>query len=55
MLGAGSDARELGMNDFTANRDLLYERSGNYFADRKKYIIESFISRRIPRLGTTGH
>ena len=55
MLSAGSDARELGMNDFAANRDLLHERSGNYFADKKKHIIENLISRIVSELGTTSY
>ncbi len=53
MLGAGSDARELGMNDFTANRDLIYERSGNYFAGYSKYIIENRLQRIMSEFGTT--
>ncbi len=53
MLGAGSDARELGMNDFAANRDLIHERSGNYFADNQNNIIESPISGRMSELRTT--
>jgi hypothetical protein len=32
------------MNDFTADRDSILERSGNYFADNEKYITENLIS-----------
>ena len=55
MLGAGSDARELGMNDFAANRDLIHERSGDYFADNKKYITENRILGIMSKLRTTSY
>ncbi len=55
MHSAGSDARELGMNDLTANRDLKHERSGIYFAENKKYIIENRILEIMSEFGTTSY
>lgn len=53
MLSAGSGAREPGINDITANRDLKYERGGKYFAGYSRYIIENCLQRIMSEFGTT--
>ncbi|MHB8765472.1 MAG: hypothetical protein ACYDA8_14220, partial [Deferrisomatales bacterium] len=37
--------------EFEAFREFLYERSGLYFAESKKYLLESRVHRRLKALG----
>jgi len=43
----------LGMDQFRSLRDLIYEKSGIFFAENKLYLLENRLGRRINKLGMT--
>lgn len=51
MLGTNSNVQEITQDDFVTIRDFIHERSGIYFAENKKYIIENRLSKRMGELG----
>ncbi len=55
MLSTKTDAQELSNEDFVAIRDYIHERSGIYFAENKKYIIENRLIRRMGDLGVKSY
>ena len=42
---------ELSLEDFVAFRDFIHEKSGIFFAENKKYLVENRLSKRMTTLG----
>lgn len=51
MLQSDTLNLELSIEDFTAFRDFIHEKSGIYFAENKKYLVENRLSKRMATLG----
>jgi chemotaxis protein methyltransferase CheR len=51
MLASTATQSKLRQEDFVAVRDFIYEKAGIWFADNKKYLIESRLSKRMSDLG----
>lgn len=51
MFSSSSSVQELKQEDFLAIRDYIHERSGIFFAENKKYIIENRLTKRMNELG----
>jgi len=51
MFSSSSNVQELRQDDFVAIRDFIHERSGIFFAENKKYIIENRLTKRMTELG----
>lgn len=46
---------ELSLEDFIAFRDFIHEKSGIYFAENKKYLVENRLSKRMATLGVKSY
>jgi chemotaxis protein methyltransferase CheR len=55
MIGTKSNIQELKAEDFVAIRDFIHERSGIFFAENKKYIVENRLSKRMADLGVKNY
>jgi chemotaxis protein methyltransferase CheR len=51
MLGTKMQAQELAAADFRSIRDFIHDRSGIFYPESKKYILENRLSRRMAELG----
>jgi chemotaxis protein methyltransferase CheR len=51
MLQSDNNRQELRLEDFIVFRDFIHERSGMFFAENKKYLIENRLSKRMAALG----
>lgn len=54
MIGSGSSV-QMSSQDFVALRDFVYNRSGIYFRETKKYFLETRVSRRISELSLASY
>lgn len=50
-MTAFADKTELALEDFRLIRDFIHEKSGMFFADRKLYLLQSRLSKRMQELG----
>ncbi len=55
MLPTNTDVQKLSDEEFVAIRDFIHERSGIYFAENKKYIVENRLIRRMSELGVKSY
>ncbi len=55
MITGSNTQLTLSQEDFVAVRDFIYEKAGIWFADNKKYLIESRLTKRMNELGITSY